>query len=1138
MSSSATTELYEGSTGTRQEQDAARARVHWLCAHAEGRDVLDVLCADALASILLAREGQRVVGVDADAALLARAEVRLAAEEESVRSSVHLVLGEAHELPFADGSFNSVLLGDALRRIGDLRAVVLEAARVLKPRGTLVLTMDYGAAVAPHDPTASLDGVLSVLSDVVEVEVVERLGPAVGLSGRAGRSRRPGSQAARSALQIAEERLAEVLSSQGAQPSVTDDAVQPGADPVIAELEARNESLEERLSGLARQHAATTAALEDERTRLIRFEVERNAIRVEADELRGLLELRQTEAEEQQQSLAQLEQRLSHVTDDRERALAESSTLAESVSSLEGQIGELERSRMSAEARLEAAAASNRNEVARLEDVKAQLQRQNEALRQELADVGIPGLERTVETLEQQFEADKEAAAQAFSAQLRAAEESHSGALAALQEELARTRRDVEERDRINVSLERRRQHAVEDWERLESALRARVERVESSVRERAMTVDELRRLLEQSVVAQESLRAELAAADEELAATSERWTTRLDGLESELTAAQDRAEKTTEALQALSERLEAERAENRRLSLEYRDQLRQATKETDDHRSAAAEADRARDRFQAHIEQLSLELQRVAAALTDRERGLREHASRLHEARAVEQELRTSIDSLERQLAAREPQLRALRDIRAGRAYRLMRLLWRVSAAVRPGHPQPELPEVAESSLESPRSARPSLDDATPGPWEQAPSANQPKITPAAPRTLQAADGNETTVPDKRAGEPAPRHAAGRPRAPTTREIYDSLDLEADRRRFAAGMRATAAPSSPSNLGELRLAAVLGSCLRDNLAPICELTTFRPDNWPYVLEAAAPHVLLVEATWVGNSRSWQHRVDEGLGRDNQDLGRLVGWCRERGIATVFWFTREAADVLPFRRAASHFDLVFSADPDALPALQHAVGARALVSELPLAAAFDAAPLEPGPRRGVLYVPTSDRPLPPAQRERLQEILGAARAHGLRILADGHGAKESRAHVDPLLEFFADHVVGCPDRLGRLRAMASSKAVVLAGRGRRLPPSMFEAAACGAAVIVTGDLVADARLPKGVFTVTSARDMKKLLGDDDTLAEAVAIARDAMISAHTYRHRLAVLAEAAGISLRASHDRTGAAESSGVASRG
>ena len=138
------TDLYEGNWGSFEGQRLARERIHWICAQAEGPGVLDIGCSQGIASILLAREGKRVIGVDIQAASIEFAEERRSGEEQLVRDRLRFAVAEAGDLPFGDASFDTVLLGEVLEHLIDFGAALTEARRVLRPGGQLVITSPYG----------------------------------------------------------------------------------------------------------------------------------------------------------------------------------------------------------------------------------------------------------------------------------------------------------------------------------------------------------------------------------------------------------------------------------------------------------------------------------------------------------------------------------------------------------------------------------------------------------------------------------------------------------------------------------------------------------------------------------------------------------------------------------------------------------------------------------------------------------------------------------------------------------------------------------------------------------------------------------------------------------------------------------
>lgn len=91
--------------------------------------VLDLGCGAGFLANYLAEQGHQVTGLDSTAANLEVAR----AYDRTTRA--RYVVGDACELPFADGSFDVVCAMDLLEHVEDPSRVVAEAARVLAPGG-------------------------------------------------------------------------------------------------------------------------------------------------------------------------------------------------------------------------------------------------------------------------------------------------------------------------------------------------------------------------------------------------------------------------------------------------------------------------------------------------------------------------------------------------------------------------------------------------------------------------------------------------------------------------------------------------------------------------------------------------------------------------------------------------------------------------------------------------------------------------------------------------------------------------------------------------------------------------------------------------------------------------------------------
>lgn len=114
-------------------------RTAWVAAKARG-EVLDVGCAEGLIRGAL-RSSTRYVGLDY---------LTTASALYRTRPDVY---GDACRLPFADASFDSVLLLDVLEHVANPESALAEARRVLRPDGRLVLTIPFAYPLhdQPHD---------------------------------------------------------------------------------------------------------------------------------------------------------------------------------------------------------------------------------------------------------------------------------------------------------------------------------------------------------------------------------------------------------------------------------------------------------------------------------------------------------------------------------------------------------------------------------------------------------------------------------------------------------------------------------------------------------------------------------------------------------------------------------------------------------------------------------------------------------------------------------------------------------------------------------------------------------------------------------------------------------------------------
>ena len=114
-----------------------------------GDTILDVGCGSGALDRMLAHQygaANTIVATDLNPFLLREAATRAA--EDGVDATIRFQQANAEALPFPDASFDVVLSHMMLHFLTDPQIAIAEAARVLRPRGRLIL-----ADFAPHDAT-------------------------------------------------------------------------------------------------------------------------------------------------------------------------------------------------------------------------------------------------------------------------------------------------------------------------------------------------------------------------------------------------------------------------------------------------------------------------------------------------------------------------------------------------------------------------------------------------------------------------------------------------------------------------------------------------------------------------------------------------------------------------------------------------------------------------------------------------------------------------------------------------------------------------------------------------------------------------------------------------------------------------
>jgi SAM-dependent methyltransferase len=129
--------LLTGETYTLEREFALM--LDWLEVKPD-QSFLDVGTSTGNYAMALAKTGARVTAIDISKPMLEKAQTRIQTELPAEQASlISLEQANAEALPYAEASFDGVVLGATLNEFNSTRAGLLECARVLKPGGKIFM---------------------------------------------------------------------------------------------------------------------------------------------------------------------------------------------------------------------------------------------------------------------------------------------------------------------------------------------------------------------------------------------------------------------------------------------------------------------------------------------------------------------------------------------------------------------------------------------------------------------------------------------------------------------------------------------------------------------------------------------------------------------------------------------------------------------------------------------------------------------------------------------------------------------------------------------------------------------------------------------------------------------------------------
>ena len=167
-------EVYRGELFSDRARMAARARIGWICERVEGNRVLDVGCSQGIISILLARQGKIVTGIDVNKESIDYALNEAVKEDEEIRARLNFIHGDFQDYGFESESFDTVILGQVLEHVSNPTSLLEVTWRLCKPDGRVIVTTPFGFLDHPdHKHTYYLSSFSVTVAPFFQLEDLE-----------------------------------------------------------------------------------------------------------------------------------------------------------------------------------------------------------------------------------------------------------------------------------------------------------------------------------------------------------------------------------------------------------------------------------------------------------------------------------------------------------------------------------------------------------------------------------------------------------------------------------------------------------------------------------------------------------------------------------------------------------------------------------------------------------------------------------------------------------------------------------------------------------------------------------------------------------------------------------------------------
>ena len=331
MSPDRVSEVYHEKLYNRRVQQDLRNRIHWMCTQAQGKQVLDVGCSQGILSILLAREGYQVVGIDSDPEAIEYAEKDRAKESPDTQKRLEFRNASIFDCQFEEGSFDTVILGEVVEHVVNPERLVELAAGWTRPEGVMVITTPFGILEDPdHKQTYLLSNFMRLVEPWLVPDELQVIGKRICLSASPRRGKTKGGEKT-DLLELSESAFLDSERAYILEIRELNSALIKEREETTAQMKALKEELArqkkelqaaqeahakaeaqwaKKLSGLDNERKQLLKQAQDQKTAQARAEKELAQMKKRIDEQNKKIEELQAVGQRQQRTVAQRESKI------------------------------------------------------------------------------------------------------------------------------------------------------------------------------------------------------------------------------------------------------------------------------------------------------------------------------------------------------------------------------------------------------------------------------------------------------------------------------------------------------------------------------------------------------------------------------------------------------------------------------------------------------------------------------------------------------------------------------------------------------------------------------------------------------------------------------------------------------------